>query len=298
VHATPLQRHDDATMASSYPSTTVLLRDPPARRRRGTAYLILGVATIALFVVALLIARSLLNNSSASVNTPSLVGEAYGDAQATLQAQGLVLGKVTQQYTGKNDKGEVIAQQPPAGILDKKGAAVSLVISAGVQYVNVPAGLVGLEQSQAETALTANGFKIGQIISRNSGLPAGQVLATNPVSGQPAPAGSKIDLVVSNAKTKVPDVTMQDPDVATAILQQDGFSNILQKRAAVYSKKNDGLIVSQTPAAGTFATPDEQIIIYIDEKPPPPTNSPSPTTSPTITPSPGISTTPSITPSP
>jgi eukaryotic-like serine/threonine-protein kinase len=294
VHAAPSLRGDDATMATSYPSTTVLLREPPARRRRGTAYFFLALGTIALFVIALLVARNLLNHSSASLNTPGLVGESYADAQATLAAQGLTMTQPVQTvYTGKNNKGQVISQQPPAGILVKKGSAVSLVVSAGIQYVAVPQGLVGLPQAQAETALAAAGFKVGQLVPRNSRLPAGQVLATNPLAGTQAPAGSKVTLTVSNARTKVPDVTMQDPAIATAILEQDGFTNIVQKRSAIYTKKNDGLIVSQTPSAGSYATPDAEIIIYLDEKAPKPTNSPSPTTSPTTSTSPSPTETPS-----
>jgi serine/threonine-protein kinase len=294
VHAAPIQRTDDPPLASSYPPTTVLLREPPVRRRGG-AYIALALATIAIFAIALLVATNLLNSSSASLNTPSLVGESYADAQSTLAAQGLTLGKVSQEYTGKNDKGQVIAQNPPAGILVKKGSSVSLVVSAGIQFVTVPTGLVGLQQDQAETAITAQGLKVGDVVSKNSRLPAGQVLSTNPAAGASVPVGTKVMLTVSNARTKVPDVTNQTPDLATQILQQDGFTNIVQKRAAVYTKKQDGLVVSQTPPAGSFADPTTTITIYIDEKPTKPTSSPSASSS--ASPSTTPSSTPTVTPS-
>jgi serine/threonine-protein kinase len=294
VHAAPIQRTDDPPLASSYPPTTVLLREPPVRRRGG-AYIALALATIAIFAIALLVATNLLNSSSASLNTPSLVGESYADAQSTLAAQGLTLGKVSQEYTGKNDKGQVIAQNPPAGILVKKGSSVSLVVSAGIQFVTVPTGLVGLQQDQAETAITAQGLKVGDVVSKNSRLPAGQVLSTNPAAGASVPVGTKVMLTVSNARTKVPDVTNQTPDLATQILQQDGFTNIVQKRAAVYTKKQDGLVVSQTPPAGSFADPTTTITIYIDEKPTKPTSSPSASSS--ASPSATPSSTPTVTPS-
>jgi serine/threonine-protein kinase len=199
---------------------------------------------------------------------------------------------VTSQYTGKNNKGQVINQNPPAGILVKKGAAVSIVVSGGIHFVLVPTGLIGLPESQAVTALSAAGLKVGQIVSKNSPLPANQVLLTNPAVGSNVPAGSSVTLTVSNARTKVPDVTNQDPATATAILQQHGFTNIVQKRSATYNKKQDGLVVSQTPTAGSYATPDTTIIIYVDQKAPKPTSSPTPsatatpTEPPTVTPSP------------
>jgi serine/threonine-protein kinase len=256
----------------------VLLREPPARRR-GAAYLLLAGATLAIFVIALLIARNVLTNGAGDLTTPNVVGESYADAQATLVGQGLQVGKVTQQYTSKDDKGQVIQQNPPAGILLRKGQSVSLVISGGIQYIAVPQGLVGLSMQQAKDTLAAANLQAGRIVFKNSSRPEGQVLETDPVAGTSVPAGSKVTLTVSNSKTKVPDVKGQDEATATAILLQHGFQ-VSSKPAAVYKKKLDGLIVSQTPAGGAYAAANSTVTIYVDEKTP---KSPSPSPSPTIT---------------
>jgi serine/threonine-protein kinase len=277
VHAHPVQSGAGAS-GTTLPPTTVLLREPPARRR-GAAYLLLAGATLAIFVIALLIARNVLTNGAGDLTTPNVVGESYADAQATLVGQGLQVGKVTQQYTSKDDKGQVIQQNPPAGILLRKGQSVSLVISGGIQYIAVPQGLVGLSMQQAKDTLAAANLKSGRIVFKNSSLPEGQVLETDPVAGTSVPAGSKVTLTVSNSKTKVPDVKGQDEATATAILLQHGFQ-VSSKPAAVYKKKLDGLIVSQTPAGGAYAAANSTVTIYVDEKTP---KSPSPSPSPTIT---------------
>jgi len=283
VHATPVQRNDDAG-AANFPPTTVLLREPPTRRR-GAAYFALAIATLAIFIIALVAARSLLGSSSHQVTTPSLAGESYSDAQATLAAQGLTVGTVTSQYTGKNNKGQVIDQDPPSGILLRKGDPVNLVVSGGIRFVTVPLGLVGLSEDQARSALTAAQLKVGSVVFKNSRVALNQVLATDPLPGTSVAAGSKITLTLSNYHVRVPDVTLDDVATATAILEQRGFTVPPASRSAVYHRKNDGLVVSQTPAAGSFAPYGSSVTIYVDEKPPPPTKSPSPGTSPSITPS-------------
>ncbi|HVV77557.1 MAG TPA: Stk1 family PASTA domain-containing Ser/Thr kinase [Mycobacteriales bacterium] len=278
VVARPVRSGGEPT-ATTLPPTTVLLREPRARRR-GAAYLALAAATLAVFVIALLIARNVLTNGGGDLTTPSLVGESYADAQSTLLGQGLRVGTVSQEYTAKNDKGEVIRQNPPAGILLRKGQAVSLVISSGIQYVAVPNGLIGLSTAEAKSTLAASNLKTGNIVFQNSNSPEGQVLATDPQPGTSVPAGSKVTLTVSNSKSKVPNVKGQDEPTATAILLQHGFV-VTSKPAAVYKRKLDGLVVSQTPAGGAYATSGSTVVIYIDEKKP---SSPSPSASSSVSP--------------
>jgi eukaryotic-like serine/threonine-protein kinase len=260
--------------------TAVLLREP-APRRRGAAYAVLALATLAVFVVVLVIARNVLTGSSGDLNTPSVVGETYADAQSTLTGQGLRVGSVTDTYTDKNDKGDIISQNPPAGILLRKGQTVDLVISNGIQYVTVPEGLIGLTEQQAKNSLAAEHLKLGKVISKNSAVTQGQVLASDPVEGTSVAAGSKVILTVSNSHVKVPDVKGDDEATASALLEQDGF-NVTPKPTAVYNIKHDGQVVSQTPAGGSYATSGSTVIIYIDEMAPPST-SPTPTLTPIAT---------------
>jgi hypothetical protein len=65
---------------------------------------------------------------------------------------------------------------------------------------------------------------------------------------------------------------------------------VASKPAAVYKKSLDGLVVSQTPAGGAYATANSTVTIYIDEKKVKP---PSPTATTTV--GPVESTEPSVT---
>jgi serine/threonine protein kinase len=295
VNAVPVQRNDPVIPAVS--PTTVLMREPPAPRRRGLAYLLVGLAALAVFAIALLIASNLLTNSTKDLTTPDLRHLSLADARATLASEGLVVGDITYRYTGKNNTGEVLKQTPQPGIFTRKGLPVDLVVSQGIKIVLVPNSLVGQDLAGAKAALAAADLKAGPIIPRNSNAPAGQVLSTRPAGGQQLPAGSKVALVVSNAHIKVPDVTGDDPATASQILVQAGFNPVI-RRAAVYTRRNDGLVVSQTPAGHTYATLNSTVYIYVDKKPPPPTSSPNPTPSdtPSESPSPSPSASPSKSP--
>jgi serine/threonine-protein kinase len=289
VHAVPVQRSDGPVIPSVAP-TAVLMREPP-KRRRGAAYAVLGLATLAVFVIALLLASNLLGNSTKDLHTPDLRHQTLADAEATLTAQGLRVGTIIYRYTGRNNKGEVIAQSPAAGFFVHKDQTVDLTVSNGVRIVTVPTGLIGQTVAGAKQALLAADLRVGPILTKNSSAPVNQVLGSNPAMGSTLPAGSKVSLIVSNSHVKVPDVTLNDPATASQILIQKGFDPSVQ-RAAVYTRRNDGLVVSQSPQGGTFAASGSTVIIYVDKKAPKPTptntptGNPTPTTTPTTTPTP------------
>ncbi|HVW80096.1 MAG TPA: Stk1 family PASTA domain-containing Ser/Thr kinase [Mycobacteriales bacterium] len=287
VHARPVSAGSELTGATMSP-TTVLLREPTARRR-SAAYAALAIAALAVFVIALVIARNVVTGNGGDLNTPVVVGQSLADAQSTLAAQGLQVGTVSEVYSSAEPKGAVLSQDPPAGILLRKGAPVNLVVSEGIQYVQMPSGLVGLSQADATSALEAAHLKVGRVISMNSAVPAGQVLSTDPAAGATIPAGSKVTLTVSNAHVKVPDVTGQDQATAAALLQQAGFK-VTVKPAAVYNPRKDGQVISQTPVGGTFAANGSTVTIYVDELTP--TTSATPSVTPSGLPTPDESGTP------
>ncbi|MDQ1696608.1 MAG: eukaryotic-like serine/threonine-protein kinase, partial [Frankiaceae bacterium] len=209
VEATPVLS-DDTAMLMPPPPTTVLLRQQQPRAGRAAAYSLLALATAAVFLIAVLAGRSLFSGGSSEVNTPNVVGLSLTDAESLLAGKGLQVGHITQTYNPKVAKGSVISQDPTADILLKKGESVSLVVSLGVHFVEVPLDLVGLSQQDARTALRAAGLKVGRVVPRNSDAPAGQVLSTDPPGGSKIAEGSPVTLFVSNAQVKVPDVVGRD----------------------------------------------------------------------------------------
>jgi serine/threonine-protein kinase len=293
VQAKPIIRGDDMIVPVAAP-TSVVIREP-RHASRGLAYVLLAVGTIGVFIAALVAARSLLGSTGVDLNAPTVLHQTLAQARTTLSGSGFTVGPVTYRFTDKDNKGEVIDQNPPAGSLLHKGQPIALTVSEGIKIVTMPIGLRGQTIAGAEAALAAAGFSGSPtIVPRNSSAPANQVLASKPAAGASVSSDSAVTLYVSNAHVKVPDVTLKDPSTASGILLQDGFNPQI-KRAAEYVKGEDGLIVSQTPTAGTFATSGSTVIIYLDKKPPPP---PPPSSPPPSSPPPTVIPTGSTTSSP
>jgi len=295
VEASPVVGEESSGLLPP-PPTTVLIRQPPPRRGRALAYTMLGVATLLVFFVALLLARSLLSGSSGDVNTPNVIGQSYDDARATLLASGLKVGKVTHSYSKTVPVDTVIAQTPEPQILLSKGSSVDLDVSLGVHYVNVPTNLIGLSQSDATKNLSAVGLKIKQVVPRNSNQPAGQVLDVDPPGGTQVPIGTGVTLVVSNGKVQVPNVVGKNVQDAAQALAAAGFQVTLDPA----SSPPTALVLSQNPAAGSFAAYNSFVTLHTDAPTPSPTptGSPSPTPTDSTTPSPSPTPTASPTPSP
>src|SRR3954468_8508150 len=113
VEATPVLTEDSALLMPP-PATTVLLRQQQPRAGRAAAYVGLALATVAVFVIALLVARGLLSGGSSEVNTPNVVGQNVDEARAILAGRGLGVDEIHQEFSTKVAKGIIISQDPAA----------------------------------------------------------------------------------------------------------------------------------------------------------------------------------------
>ncbi len=75
--------------------------------------------------------RLVVSRGSDAVALPSLAGLPLAQAQRLLQEHGLTLGRVAQVHSSEYAKGEVIAQDPEAGALTRRGSPVALLLSLG-----------------------------------------------------------------------------------------------------------------------------------------------------------------------
>jgi serine/threonine-protein kinase len=258
------------------PPTTVLIRDsPPRSRGRAFAYALLILAVLGVFTVAVLGARAVLAGGSGDLETPDVVGQSITEARTILNGAGLQVGDVTFRYSANRARGVVMAQDPAHPILLRHGESVALVVSKGIQYVVIPADVVGEPQAEAIAELKTAGFTIGQIAEVNSRQPAGQVLKTTPAAGGEAAKGAAIVLTVSNGMGNVPGVVGMDAGTAAQRLQAAGFAVVEQSASAYDAKLPTGQVVSQTPAPGTTAAENSTVDIFLNEPPPKPTPTPS-----------------------
>lgn len=205
------------------------------------------------------------SSGSATVSVPDVSSKSQEEAKKALEAAGLKVGEVTTEDAASVDKDKVVRTDPAAGTSVPRGQTVALVIASG--STSVPDNLVGMTQEQARAALSAAGLRVGDVTQEESGdVPAGQVVRTDPGSGEKVERGSEVSLVVSSGGPRsatVPEVVGQSKDDAVAALQEAGFSNILVSSAPVSDKSKDGVVTQVSPGAGSVLEKGTSVTVTV-----------------------------------
>jgi serine/threonine-protein kinase len=142
-----------------------------------------------------------------------LVGETQSQAEASLQAAGLMSG-VESEPSASVPVGSVVRTNPKSGATVSQGATVQLFVSTGPSPVNVPS-VIGFSLQNAQSAITGAGLTVGTITSQPSTSPNGQVISTNPNPATSVPPGTAVNLVVSNGTPPTTTTTTTVPPTTT-----------------------------------------------------------------------------------
>ena len=137
-----------------------------------------------------------ISSGPAQVNVPPVVGAQLDAAKQRLSAKGLEFS--SSETSSNRPKGEVLTQSPDAGTKVDPGSTVDLTVSAGPQNtaVDVP-NVVGLSQSDAESDLSAAGFRVSAQEQDTDIQPQdGRVIDQNPSGGSNANKGTRIVITV------------------------------------------------------------------------------------------------------
>jgi serine/threonine-protein kinase len=205
------------------------------------------------------------SSGPASVSVPSVVGEPVSQARRTITKAGLKVGRTVSETSDSIAAGNVIDTSPSAGQPVPAGSSITLVVSSGKPLVRVP-DVTGQSQSAARATIENAGFKVGSVTTQQtSGTPAGDVISQTPSGGTPATAGSTVDLVVAQAPPptpRVPGVTGKTASAASSELQAAGFA-VSETTQNVKDQTKNGLVLSQSPAAGTTAKKGSTVTIVV-----------------------------------
>jgi serine/threonine-protein kinase len=129
------------------------------------------------------------------VPVPNVLNFTENDARQTLQSAGFDV--VTDQASSsKVQQGNVISQSPSANKKVDKGSQVTIVISTGPPPVTVP-DVTGQNETDASNTLQDRGFKVAsQDVTVTDPTQDGVVQSTDPPSGDKAPDGSTVTILV------------------------------------------------------------------------------------------------------
>lgn len=174
----------------------------PESRRRLLIWLgvLGGAALLGYALAALVIFPAPIAETTAGI--PSVLGQPYTSAEATLQAAGFRVRREGEQHHPTAMGGLVIWQDPPPDTRLEPGAVVKLTISTGPEGVPVP-DVANLDLALARAVLQEAGLRITSVDSVASTSAPGTVLATRPGAGVVRQPGDSVALVVSRGPADI-----------------------------------------------------------------------------------------------
>ncbi|MGN9837619.1 Stk1 family PASTA domain-containing Ser/Thr kinase [Nonomuraea sp. H19] len=193
---------------------------------------------------------------------PSLVSQKSAFAQEQLKTLGFQV-QVVQEASSDIDKGTVIKTDPPENTKVDKGSAVKLFVSKGPPKVQVPDGLIGLQQAEAMRLLDEKGLR-GVLKTRASTKPQGTVVDTSPKAGEEVEEGGTVTLFVPKQLSEVPSVLGLTVEDATAQLKSAGFRTKVQEQP---SDQPEGTVIQQNPGEGEKLAPNTTVTIVVSTGP-------------------------------
>ncbi len=132
------------------------------------------------------------SQGTGTVSVPALTGLSQAQATEALTGAGLET-RVVEAASATVDEGDVISQDPAAGLQIDVGSTVAVTVSTGPAPVAVP-NVTGQTLSAATLALQQAGLVVGAVDRQQStSVPAGEIISQSPASGEAA-RGSAVDL--------------------------------------------------------------------------------------------------------
>ncbi|MBR5246646.1 MAG: Stk1 family PASTA domain-containing Ser/Thr kinase [Clostridia bacterium] len=143
------------------------------------------------------ITLTIVNNEELKLIDKSIIGMSKADAD-----EYLISNKLKPQYINEYSEtvkpGNVIKTVPEAGTSVKPGTTVKVYIATNVkEEVEVPK-VIGCGKDEAEQLLIGSGLTLGTVTEVNSDLDVGVIVTQSVQEGEKVPAGSAIDIEISN----------------------------------------------------------------------------------------------------
>lgn len=197
---------------------------------------------------------------------PRVVNLPVTDARSALEFEGFAVN-VKEMHSDDVARDHVISSAPSAGERIKRGTAIELVVSLGIEQVVVPQ-LAGLTKDGAIAALGQARLEVGQVTEEFSeDVDAGSVISTSPAQGEKVDHSSLVDLVVSKGPEPipVPAVAGTTREAATQALENARFT--VEVTEEFSSEVEAGNVISQSVEAGTRVVPGTTVTLVVSKGP-------------------------------
>ena len=233
-----------------------------SRKSAKSAMVVKGVVAAVVLVALFVGAIWLLNNwdeittpeVAQEIEMPQLVGKLYTDVLADEELTENFQFTTTEGNDPEKQPGEILNQDPKAGIMVKKGRQVELLINGSVEKTDVP-DVKNYSSADAIALLKEFGLEAKIEDVADDEIEVGYVVGTDPQAGEQVDVGTVVTLRVSKGpddkKVKVPDNLVGDLVYnVTALLEDQGFT-IGSVNYDDTSTEPKDTVLSVNPSSGT-----------------------------------------------
>jgi serine/threonine-protein kinase len=201
------------------------------------------------------------------VIVPALDGKTVNEATAVLTEAGLNL-KVEEgrRLDPKIAAGQIVSQEPAAGIRTRRERSVKVWVSAGPRSMVVPA-LPGESERTGQLRLQQEGLALSALSAeiRSADYPAGTIVGQYPA---PKSAAAQVSLLVNRgergARFVMPDLIGVNGERAAEVLRNRGF-RVTVVGEHPYPGVPAGIVLRQHPRAGFQIAPGEPISLEVSK---------------------------------
>ncbi|HEX2360437.1 MAG TPA: Stk1 family PASTA domain-containing Ser/Thr kinase [Jiangellaceae bacterium] len=239
--------------------------------RRGMSWGRLLLIALAILAVAGIIGFLLFRDdgNTQQVGVPDIVGLELAEAQQRIEDRGLVMGTPVEEETDDPEEvGIVLSQDPAFNELVAPDTTVTPTIGVAPEQVAVPDGLVGSTEEEARAAIDAAGLTVGLVTREESDdAEPGEVLSTDPASGEEVSVGTAVNLVVAQEPDTavVPSVLGRSVEDARNAIEAAGleFGNVTREP----SDQPVDTVLRTDPEGGTEVEPGSTVSVVISDGP-------------------------------
>jgi serine/threonine-protein kinase len=199
-----------------------------------------------------------------TIPLPNVVGFELQTAVTTLEDLGFEVVTVAEENTDV-EPNVVWSQAPEGGELLSQGSPVTITYNPSNAPIPVP-DISGKTLLEARSALLNLGLIVGLVTyETHPTIPAEQIISTSPDSGEQVLGGATIDIVVSQGSgvVTIPNLQNQSLFTARSTLEGEPYKFIVTVVEEASNTIEPGRVTRTGPSAGTQATREDAVTIYV-----------------------------------
>jgi serine/threonine-protein kinase len=236
------------------------------KRKKWPIILFSSLAVVAILVV-LIIIFLLPNMFPKDITVPDVSRLNYDDAVTSLNAKGFLVGQTYNIADNTIGSGKVIKTDPASGTTAKQGSKVDLYVSTGKKKYELN-DYTGRQYDDVVSMLKSQQFThITKTEVYDSSDP-GTIIGQDPSAGSKVSPDSTVTFKVSKGLQKI---TLKDLTQYSSKAAQDYAQSVGLVIDASQQAYNDtipaGMVISQSPAAGTKLQKGDKVTIIISQGP-------------------------------